>query len=137
MKTTECFVALSGNSDAIAGKVNDAIRAQEKEEKTVHLTEQHVIDQRDPRYALIDKVAFGSKNLYNAGNYAVRQAFFADGTYLNYHEMQRRMQSHEAYKALPTKVSQHVLMQLAHDWESFFKARAAYAEDPSKFLGRP
>jgi putative transposase len=44
---------------------------------------------------------------------------------------------HEAYKALPAKVSQHVLMQLHHDWESFFKAQAAYEQDPSKFLGRP
>src|SRR5205823_2815380 len=33
--------------------------------------------------------------------------------------------------------SQQVLMQLQHDWESFFKARDAYNEDPSKFLGRP
>src|SRR5215467_13795979 len=47
------------------------------------------------------------------------------------------MQSHEAYKALPAKVSQHVLIQLDHDWDSFFKARAAYALDPSKFLGHP
>src|SRR5438046_1688910 len=28
-------------------------------------------------------------------------------------------------------------MQLHHDWGSFFKARDAYEEDPSKFLGRP
>ncbi len=101
------------------------------------LVEQHVISRRDPRYAVIDQAAFKSKNLYNAGNYEVRQAFFADGTYLTYNEVQRRMQSHEAYKALPAKVSQQVLMQLAHDWESFFKARAAYNKDPSMFLGRP
>ncbi len=51
--------------------------------------------------------------------------------------MQWRMQSHEAYKALPAKVSQQVLMQLHHDWDCFFKGRAAYEQDPSKFLGRP
>ena len=30
-----------------------------------------------------------------------------------------------------------MLKQLDHDWDAFFKARAAYKEDPSKFLGRP
>src|SRR6266568_8838316 len=103
----------------------------------MQLVEQHVIDRRDPRFTVIDAAAFQSKNLYNAANYEIRQAFFHEGTYLNYHEVQRRMQSHEAYKALPAKISQQVLLQLHHDWESFFKACAAYEESPSKFLGRP
>ena len=103
----------------------------------MQLVEQHVIDKNDPRYSVIDEAAFKSKNLYNAALYEVRQSFIHEGKYLNYNEMQRRMQSHEAYKALPAKVSQQVLMQLDHDWDSFFKARDAYALDPSKFLGRP
>jgi len=103
----------------------------------VQLVEQHCIDRHDPRYSVIDEAAFKSKNLYNAALYEIRQAFFHDGKYLNYNEMDRRMQSHEAYKALPAKVSQQVLMQLHHEWESFFKAKATYEEDPSKFLGRP
>ena len=103
----------------------------------MQLVEQHVIDRNDPRYAIFDEAAFKSKNLYNAGNYEVRQSYIYTGVYLNYNEVQRRMQSHEVYKALPAKVSQQVLMQLHHDWDSFFKARDAYNEDPSKFLGRP
>jgi putative transposase len=103
----------------------------------MQLVEQHVIDRNDPRYSVIDEAAFKSKNLYNAGNYEVRQSYIHAGKYLNYNEVQRRMQSHEAYKALPAKVSQQVLMQLHHDWDAFFKARDAYNEDPSKFLGRP
>src|SRR5260370_468530 len=51
--------------------------------------------------------------------------------------MDKRMQSHEAYKALPAKVAQKVLDQLDQAWQSFFEARAAYNEDPSKFTGRP
>src|SRR5712691_10468485 len=101
------------------------------------LVEQHVISTHDLRFAAIDAAAFASKNLYNAANYEIRQAFIHEGTYLNYNTMDKLMQSHEAYKALPAKVSQQVLMQLAHDWESFFKARDAYTLDPSKFLGRP
>jgi putative transposase len=108
-----------------------------KERGNMQLTEQHVIRKSDPRFAAIDAAAFASKNLYNAALYLVRQSFIHEGKYLNYNEVQKRMQSHEAYKALPAKVSQQVLMQLAHDWDSFFKARDAYNEDPSKFLGRP
>jgi hypothetical protein len=47
------------------------------------------------------------------------------------------MQSHEAYKALPARVSQQVLRLLDKNWVSFFKARKAYEEDSSKFTGRP
>jgi putative transposase len=86
---------------------------------------------------VIDAAAFASKNLYNAANYEIRQAFIREGHYLNYNEIQRRMQSHEAYHALPAKVSQQILMVLDKNWKSFFEAKKAYEEDPSKFLGRP
>jgi IS605 OrfB family transposase len=103
----------------------------------LQLVEQHVIDRRDPRYAVIDEAAFKSKNLYNAANYEYRQAFIHEGRYLNYNEVQRRMQSHEAYKALPAKVSQQILMVLDKNWKGFREALKAYYEDSSKFLGRP
>lgn len=103
----------------------------------MQLVEQHVIDRCDPRHAVIDEAAFKSKNLYNAALYEIRQSFIHEGTYLNYNEVQRRMQSHEAYKSLPAKVSQQILMILDHNWESFFEALEAYKEDPSKFQGRP
>jgi putative transposase len=103
----------------------------------MQLVEQHCISKRDPRYAIIDEAAFKSKNLYNAALYEMRQTFFHEGMYLTYGEIHRRMQSHEAYKALPAKVSQQILMLLATNWDSFKKAKAAYEEDPSKFTGRP
>lgn len=99
--------------------------------------EQHCIDTNDPRYAAIDEAAFKSKNLYNAALYEIRQAFIREGVYLPYEEMDKRMKQHEAYKALPAKVSQQVLKLLDKNWKSFFEAIEAYKEDPSKFLGRP
>src|SRR5215469_251087 len=110
---------------------------QKKEVNSVQLVEQHVINKHDPRYSVIDEAAFKSKNLYNAALYEIRQAFIHEGKYLNYSEMDRRMQSHEAYKALPAKVSQQVLMLLDKNWTAFFEARKAYEEDPSKFTGHP
>jgi putative transposase len=103
----------------------------------MQLVEQHVIDRRDPRYAVIDEAAFKSKHLYNAANYEYRQAFIHEGRYVNYNEVQKRMQSHEAYKALPAKVSQQILMVLDNNWKSFREALKAYYEDPSKFFERP
>ncbi|MBO0784079.1 MAG: transposase, partial [Ktedonobacteraceae bacterium] len=103
----------------------------------MQLVEQHVIKRGDPRYAIIDEAAFKSKNLYNAANYEIRQSFIHGGKYLNYNAVQRRMQHHDAYTALPAKVAQQVLMLLDKNWKSYFKACQAYREDPSKFLGHP
>ncbi|MBV9690908.1 MAG: transposase [Ktedonobacteraceae bacterium] len=103
----------------------------------MQLTEQHIIKRGDPRFAALDAASFASKNLYNAALYQLRQAFFADGTWLRYALLDKRMQSHEAYKALPAKVSQQVLKQLDDAWTSFFEARKAYKQDPSKFLAPP
>src|SRR5260370_33404071 len=111
--------------------------AYRKESSSMQLVEQHVINKNNPRFAMIDEAAFKSKNLYNAANYEIRQAFFHDGTRLNYNEVQRRMQSHEAYKALPAQATQQILLVLQRNWTSFFEACEAYEEDPSKFLGRP
>lgn len=103
----------------------------------MQLVEQHVIKRGDTRYDTIDEAAFKSKNLYNAANYEIRQAFIHQDKYLSYNTVQKQMQDHDAYKALPRKVSQQVLMLLDKNWKSYFKACEAYRADPSKFLGHP
>lgn len=99
--------------------------------------EKHIIQRNDPRYAAIDGACFASKNLYNAALYEIRQAFIHHGEYMNYSAMDKRMQNHEAYKALPAKVAQQVLLLLERNWKSYFEALKAYQEDPSKFHKRP
>jgi len=101
------------------------------------LVERHVIKRADPRFAVIDAATFASKNLYNAANYVIRQCFIHEGVYLAYHEIDGRMQGHEAYKALPAKVAQWVLRLLDKNWQRYLAALAAWHADPSKFLGRP
>jgi putative transposase len=103
----------------------------------MQLVEQHVIQKTDGRYAAIDAAAFASKNLYNAALYEIRQAFIFNQTYLNYSQMDKRMQSHEAYQALPSKVAQQVLRLLEKNWKSFFEALAEWKEHPEKFKARP
>src|SRR5262245_15298735 len=103
----------------------------------MQLVEQHVIRKKDPRYAAIDQAAFASKNLYNAANYIVRQSFIHEGIYLSYAEVFHRIKDHEAYCALPRKVSNAVLRQLDRNWRAFFQALAVWQANPAKFLGRP
>src|SRR5262245_5103028 len=90
----------------------------------MHLVEQHVITRAGPRFAAIDRAAFASKNLYNAANYALRQAFVLQGSDLRYPQMHQRMKEHEAYQALPAKVAQQeVLRTLEKNWQRFIAAR--------------
>ncbi|MEG4373639.1 transposase, partial [Microcoleus sp. B4b_D2] len=103
----------------------------------MQLTERHIIKSTESRFALIDQLAFKSKNLYNAANYVIRQNFIYGWGYVGYNEMNRLMKFHEAYKALPAKVSQQILMVLDKNWKSFFEAAQAYKADSSKFTGRP
>ncbi len=103
----------------------------------MRVVEQHIIRKGDPRYNKLDEAAFASKNLWNAANYLVRQSFIFQDTYLNNVEIFHQIKSHEAYQALPRKVSNQVLIQLHEAWKSFFEALAEWKEHPEKFLGRP
>ena len=103
----------------------------------MQLVEQHVISRSDPRFAAIDAAAFAAKNLYNAANYLVRQAFILEHRYLDYAWVFHLVKHTDAYTALPRKVSNDILRQLDKNWRAFFAASEAYREDPSTFVGRP
>src|SRR5712691_11860603 len=103
----------------------------------MRLVEQHIMEKSDPRYSLLDDAAFASKNLWNLANYSVRQSFIFDHKYLNNTEIYHLVKSSDAYKALPAKVSNQVLIQLHKAWIAFFEAMEEWREHPEKFLGRP
>jgi putative transposase len=103
----------------------------------MQLAERHIIKSTENRFVEIDELAFKSKNLYNAANYIIRQSFVYGWGYINYNEMNRLMKYHQAYKELPAKVSQQILMILDKNWKSFFEAVKAYKSEPTKFSGRP
>jgi putative transposase len=103
----------------------------------MRLVEQHRIDRHDSRFAAIDAAAFAAKNLYNAANYLVRQAYIFRAERIHYPALARQMRQTEPYRALPAKVAQWVLKQVCAAWESYFAALSAWKADPSRFLGRP
>lgn len=103
----------------------------------MQLVEKHIIKSGHQFFQEIDALSFASKNLYNAANYIIRQNYIFGWGYLNYNQMHKIMKSHEAYKALPAKVSQQILMVLERNWKSFFDAVKEYALHPEKFLTLP
>ncbi len=101
------------------------------------MVEQHVIKAGDLRFEQIDAAAFAANNLYNLGNYTIRQSWLAGGGYIPYQQLYHLLKETEAYQALPRKVSQLVLRQLDQNWRAFFTALRAWQEHPGRFLGRP
>jgi putative transposase len=103
----------------------------------MQLVEQHIISKGDPRYTRIDQAAFASKNLWNLANYYVRQSFIFEHKYLDNAAVYHLVKSSDAYRALPAKVSNQVLIQLHNAWFGFFEAMEEWREHPEQFTGRP
>ncbi len=104
----------------------------------MQLVEQHRIDRHDPRWIAIDAAAFASKNLYNAALYHTRHAYvFQQHTVLSYSALDKLMQPTDAYRALPAKVAQWVLKQIALAWKSDVAVMHRYTADPNAFTGHP
>jgi putative transposase len=106
-------------------------------ENTIRRVEQHRIYPTDSRYEAIDTASFASKNIYNLTNYHVRQHFFETGRSLSYETLYHRLKGTDAFLALPQKVSQQTVLQVARAWIAFREAGKAYRKDPSRFLGPP
>lgn len=86
------------------------------------LSEQHIIKKSDKRFKELNNNLLLSKNLYNAGLYAIRQEFFKNKKYLNYNAINRIFVKNKNvdYYALPSKVSQQTLKLLDQNFKSFF-----------------
>lgn len=78
-----------------------------------------------------------SKNLWNAGNWYVRQEYFYTEKVLFYEDLDFILKSKPAYKALPAQCSQQTLKLLGKAWKSFFAAMKEWKRNPSAFTGRP
>lgn len=103
----------------------------------MQLVEQTIIKQTHPAFQAIDQATFASKNLYNVANYLVRQSFIHQGKYIGYAEVFHLIKHHEAYQALPRKVSNDALRLLDKNWRAFFAAMKAWRADPGRFQGHP
>jgi putative transposase len=103
----------------------------------MRLVEQHRIDRYDARFAVIHAAVLASKHLYNAALSLTQQAFIHQQRVISYEELARDMKTSVEFRALPAKVAQWVLRQVALAWKSYFAACAAWEANPSRFLGHP
>ena len=101
------------------------------------LVEKHLIKASKPEWEEIDNLCFLSKNLYNCGIYQCRQAFFKNQPIPNFNQLYYLLKVTDDYKALPCKVSQLIIKQIAQTFKSYFAAFLVYKKDSSKFLGCP
>ncbi len=99
--------------------------------------EQHVIERSHPKFQEIDEMAFAAKNLWNLANYYVRQSYIFQEKYLNNAALYPLLKGTEAYKALPAKVSNQVLIQVDTAWTAFFEAMEAWRAHPQTLTGQP
>ena len=78
-----------------------------------------------------------SKNLYNEGNYLIRQEFFNHNKWIRYNSLYHLLKTSDNYHRLPAQTAQQVLKILDRSWKAFFSAIKAWKKDKSRFNGRP
>ena len=80
-----------------------------------------------------------SKNLFNEGNYIIRQEFIENGKWTRFNALNEQLNKgvSENYTLLPSQTANRILYTLDKSWKAFFKAIKEYSKHPEKFLGRP
>ena len=86
------------------------------------LVEKHIIKPHHKYYDELDHLCWLSKNLYNATLYSIRQYYFANKQFLNYHAVNKLFAggNQPDYRALPAKVAKHTQMLADRNFKSFF-----------------
>ena len=101
------------------------------------LVEKHLIKPSKQEWSEIDCISFLAKNLYNCAVYQCRQSFFSNRPVPSFNQLYHLLKTGSDYKALPAKVSQLIIKQVAKSFKSYFAALSEYAKNSSKFLGKP
>ena len=85
------------------------------------LCERHLIKSTHPFYEECDKLTFLAKNLYNTTLYYQRDSLF-NKDFKNYYDINRVFVhgNQKDYRALPTRVSNQVLMLVDNSFKSYF-----------------
>ena len=107
----------------------------------VQRTEQHIVDRQSKWYKMLESKCHVAKNIYNQGNYLVRQEFINNGKWLHYTDVEQQVKNNKDYPDYwgwnLANSGQQVLRQLEKNWKSFFKSIKDWKKNPSKYTGRP
>jgi putative transposase len=77
------------------------------------------------------------KNLYNEGNFHIRQEYFKTKNWIRYNYLYHLLKHSHNYQQLPAKTAQQTLKILDRNWKSFFNATHEWEKDRSKFKTKP
>lgn len=110
--------------------------------------EQHRIKKNNKFFSIIDELCWKSKNMYNYGNYIIRQEFIQtskekeeglreNANWIKYNELFNLCKDSDPYRELGSNVGQATLRKLDKAWNGFFKSIKDYGKNPSKYCGRP
>ena len=107
----------------------------------VQRTEQHIINRQSKWYNMLKEKCHQAKNIYNHGNYLVRQKFVNEGKWLRYVEVEQMVKNDKIYTDYwawnLANCGQQVLKQLDKNWKSFFNSIKDWSKHKDKYLGRP
>lgn len=110
--------------------------------------EKHRIKRTHKFFYIVDDLCWKSKNVYNYGNYIVKQEFIKtskekeeglrdSANWIQYNKLFSMVKDSEPYKEIGSNVGQATLRKLDKAWKSFFQATKDYSKHPDKYKGRP
>jgi len=82
----------------------------------------------------LSKLCHQSKNLYNRGNFLIKEELKKNNKLLFYNDLDRLLKGEQCYKLLPAHTAQHTLKLLSRNWKAYFQALKKWKQQPSKFL---
>ena len=93
-----------------------------------------------PPNKVIGKLCHLSNNLFNQGNYIIKNT--EKGKWIRYNELDKVLNGNgtnpsKNYKQLPSNTAQHILISLDKAWKGFFKSIKEWKIHPNKFLSKP
>ena len=85
----------------------------------------------------LSKLCHQTKNLYNRGNYLIKEELKKNSKLLFYNDLDRFLKREQCYKFLPAHTAQHTLKLLSRNWKAYFRSLKEWKKQPSKFLSCP
>lgn len=107
----------------------------------VKRVEKHIVDRQSKWYSMLKDKCMLARNVYNHGNYIIRQEFFNNGKYLGYNEVEKLLHDDTEYPDYwnlgLANSSQQILRSLDKNWKSFFRSIRDWKKHPKKYRGMP
>jgi len=101
------------------------------------LAERHIVKRNNPQFEELDKITFLAKNLYNSAIFRIRKEFFDSAdkqnrVYLNGYDVNKLfvLEKQPDYFALPSKISNQIVMLAGRSFKSFFALLKAKRNNP-------